>query len=574
MSAPTDTTTAPRPPETRHRGHAGDAPSRPAGRGHLLAVLVRQRLRRDRWQLLTWILSIGLLAAFSGAAILQTYASEAGRLEVMRLAIANPTILMLRGIPQGTSIAALTFFEIYTFNAVLAGLMNTFLAVRHSRAEEETGRAELVGSTPAGRLLPTTATVIHGLIANVLLALATALGFMAAGLPAYGSLVAGVATGGAGVAFLAVGLVMAQFMTTSRGANGYAAAIVMLAYLLRGIGDATGTVFGDGTHMHPGWASWLSPIGWGQQFAPYTANDWRPLLLQLGFAALLLGVVFALQAVRDSGAGIVGQRAGRPAARPTLNGPLGLAWRLQWPTILGWVIGGALTGALAGALGSAVNTSIVNDPSLKSIREAVARIGSGGTGSFTQLFISAIFTIVGVLAAACAVQAVIRLRQEEASGSAEVMMSTPLSRVRWLLEFLLVGVIAIVLVLLAAAITSGLSAVAAGDDNARIGDSFTAASAQLPVALVYLGVLALVFVVAPSWTVPVGWAGLGLGAFVGVFGALVNLPDWMRHTSPFADAPVVVGTPDWTGGYWMFGITVVSIAAAAVLIRRRDFAIG
>ena len=187
------------------------------GRVATLGVLLRQRLRRDRWQLLIWILCIAFLALFSAASIDQTYGSASGRAELIRLAIANPTVLVLRGLPQGTGLAAVTFFEIYTFLALLAGLMNTFLAVRHSRAEEESGRAELVGSTPAARITPTVATVIHGVLADIVLALATALGFMASGLPAYGSLVAGAAVGGAGIAFLAVGLLLAQVMSTSRG---------------------------------------------------------------------------------------------------------------------------------------------------------------------------------------------------------------------------------------------------------------------------------------------------------------------------------------------------------------------
>ena len=83
-----------------------------------------------------------------------------------------------------------------------------------------------------------------------------------------------------------------------------------------------------------------------------------------------------------------------------------------------------------------------------SIRKALGTIGPGGSGPLTQIFISAIFSIVGVLAAACATQVVIRLRQEEASGSAEMLMSTPLSRVRWLLVVpRSSAVVAIVLVL-------------------------------------------------------------------------------------------------------------------------------
>ncbi len=538
-------------------------------------ALLRQRLRRDRWQLIIWVLCIGLLGAFSATSIDSTYGNPAGRAELMHLAIANPAILVLRGLPQGTSLAAVTFFEIYTFLALLAGLMSTFLAVRHTRAEEESGRAELVAATEAARITPTVATIVHGLIANVLVAVAVALGFISTGLPAYGSFVAGAAVGGAGIAFLAVGLFTSQLMSTSRGANGLAAAIVVLAYFLRGIGDSIGTLKPDGVHMVSAWPSWLSPIGWGEQTDAYDADVWWPLLLDLAFATVVIAVVFVLQSQRDTDASLLAERSGRADARPALNGPLGLAWRLQWPTVLGWAAGGAATGALAGALGSVVSSSIANDPTLAAMRKTLASIGGGASGSMTQIFISAIFAIVGVLAAACATQVVVRLRQEEAGGTAELMLATPLSRIRWLLEFLLVGVIAVVIVLAAAGLASGLSAIAAGETSSMIGNSLAAAAAQLPVAFIYLGVLALVFVVLPNWSIVIAWATLGLGAFVGIFGAFVGIPDWIHQLSPFTHTPVVTGSsPDWSGGIWMLAIAIVATLAAAALIRRRDFAIA
>jgi ABC-2 type transport system permease protein len=468
-----------------------------------------------------------------------------------------------------------TFFEIYTFLALLAGLMSTFLAVRHTRAEEESGRAELVAATEAARITPTAATITHGVIANVLVALAVALGFIATGLPVAGSFVAGAAVGGAGVAFLAVGLFTSQLMATSRGANGLAAAVVVLAYFLRGIGDAIGTVKPDGVHMVSGWPTWLSPIGWGEQMDAWGTDNWWPLLLDLAFAAAVIAVVFLLQSQRDTGASLLAERTGRADARPTLNGPLGLAWRLQWPTVIGWAAGGAATGILAGTLGSVVSSSIANDPTLSSMRKALASIGSGGGGSMTQIFISAIFSIVGVLSAACATQVIVRLRQEEAGGTAEVLLATPLSRIRWLLEFMLVGVIAVVIVLAAAGLASGLSAMASGEDSSMINSSFAAAAAQLPVSLIYLGVLSLVFVVLPNWSVVIAWAALGLGAFLGIFGGFIGLTDSVQKLSPFAHTPVVTGpSPDWSGGIWMIVIAIAATALAAVLIRRRDFAIA
>ena len=128
-------------------GATSEASPRP-GAITTLRALLRQRFRRDRWQLLIWVLSIGLLAAFSAASLQQTYGSA---LAPCRFFVSpSPTrpswccaaSLRARAWP------ALTFFEIFTFLALLAGLMNTFLAVRHSRAEEESGRAELVAPRP------------------------------------------------------------------------------------------------------------------------------------------------------------------------------------------------------------------------------------------------------------------------------------------------------------------------------------------------------------------------------------------------------------------------------------------
>ena len=45
-------------------------------------------------------------------------------------------------------------FLIFPWLAMLAAFMSSFLAVRHTRMDEEQGRAELVAATPAGRIDP------------------------------------------------------------------------------------------------------------------------------------------------------------------------------------------------------------------------------------------------------------------------------------------------------------------------------------------------------------------------------------------------------------------------------------
>jgi ABC-2 type transport system permease protein len=533
-----------------------------------LGVLLRHHVRRDRLQLIIWILGIGLLALLSTSSIQDTFGDSASRSAVLRLAVANPSILLLRGTPNGAGLNAFLFFEIFTFLALLAGLMNTFLAVRHTRAEEEFGRAELVGSTPAARTTPTVATVVYGIFVNLALGLGVALFFTVGTKDAAGSFVVGLATAGAGIAFLGVGLLSAQFMRTSRGANGLAAAAVTAAYLFRGIGDALGMPSTDRLHVTPAWWSWLSPIGWGQRTQAFDANTLLPLLLDLALAAASIAVVFVLQARRDSGASLITGRAGRATARRTLSGSLGLTWRLQWPTIIGWCVGGALFGLLAGVLSKAVSEMVGVNATLQ---RTVASLVPGGHGSLAQIFISAIFVFVGVIAAACAIQVVMRMRQEEVAGTAELILVTRVSRLRWLVDYFVVGTVAIVLVLVSGAVASGLSSVATGESAARIGDSFEAAAAQLPAALVYLTALALVFVILPAWTIGLGWTLLAIGTFFGVFGGLIGLPEWARNISPFTHSPVPLGTStDWSGGFWMLAIAVTAGILASLAVRRRE----
>ena len=534
----------------------------------VLLILWRQRLRRDRWQLLCWILGIGVFALFAASAVTSTYGSTASRAEILQVAIATPAILMLRGLPRGADQGAFTFFLVYAFLALLAGLMSTFLAVRHSRAEEETGSAELVAATPAGRLLPNAATVLHGTAANVLAGLAVFAGFAGQGLDPQGSLAAGAATAAVGLCFLGVGLLVAQFMGTSRGANGVSSALVVLAYLLRGIGDATGTPHADGTFMTEGAASWFSPIGWGQQTFAFSGDRTWPLLLPVGLGAACLTAAFLSLGVRDTGGSVWGSRPARTSARAGLNSPLALALRLQSGSIIGWALGGLALGLLAGSLGKAI--AAVDTPGTGVTAALRAMLRSQGV-SLTQLMVSVLFEVGGVLAAACALQAVIRLRQEESAGTAELLLSTPVGRVRWLAGYLVLGAAAVVLVIGLAGAGAWATLTGTGDESMPADALWQTVVAQLPAALIYLAVPALVFVLWPAVTIAAGWLLLGLGVFFGIFGGMLGIDQSLRDLSPFTHTPVPHGdATDWSGAWWMLGISLIAVALSVVVMRRRE----
>ena len=534
----------------------------------VLLVLWGQRLRRDRWQLLSWAVAIGAFALFAAAAVTQTYGSVASRTEILQVAIATPAILMLRGLPRGADQGAFTFFLIYAFLALLAGLMSTFLAVRHTRADEESGAAELVASTPAGRLLPNNATLLHGITANLLVALAVYAGFMSQGLDPQGSLIAGAATGAVGFSFLGVGLLVAQFMGTSRGANGVSAALVVLAYVLRGIGDATGTPGAAGTTMTEGAASWFSPIGWGQQTFAFSGDRVWPLLLPLALGAACMGGAWVILRARDSAASVWGTRPGRPAARSGLRSPVALALRLQAGSIIGWGLSGLALGLLAGSLGKAIAAVDTPDTNITAVMRAMLQ--SQGT-SLTQLMVSVIFSMAGVLAAACALQAVIRMRQEEAAETAELLLSAAVGQVRWLAGYLLLGAAAVVLVVGLTGVGAWATLNGSGDQSMPADALWQTALAQLPAALVYLAVPALVFVLWPAATIGTSWALLALGVLLGIFGGMLGIDQSLRDLSPFTHTPVPHGdATDWSGAWWMLAIAVLAGALAVGAMRRRE----
>ncbi len=244
--------------------------------------------RRDRVTLTVWILGITLLIVATSTAVATQFGDEPSQAAILTLAATNPAFLFLRGLPDGTGVGPVVFFQGYAFTAVLAGLMSTFLAVRHTRTDEELGRAELLGSVPLPRAASLAATLLLGAFANLLLAVFVAAGFVAAGLPVPGAAGAGAAVGVVGIFFVGLAAAVAQALPSGRSANGAAAGLVGAAYLLRAAGDALGTPTADLLHVASAWPSLFSPIGWGQRSRPFTSPDLSALLVLLA-AALALG---------------------------------------------------------------------------------------------------------------------------------------------------------------------------------------------------------------------------------------------------------------------------------------------
>ena len=524
--------------------------------------------RRDRGALPAWVLGIAGLGYAAATAVTTQFGADNERAALISVAAASPAFLFIRGLPDGISSGAVTFFQGYSFTAVLAGLMSTFLVVRHTRADEEQGRFELVGSTPVTRVASLQATLLLGACANTVLALAVAAGFAGAGLPAAGSFLAGAAVGAVGLFFTATAALVAQVMPTARSANGAAAVLVGGAYLIRGAGDALGTADASLLHVTAAWPSLFSPIGWGQRIRPFTDPDPLPLVV-LGTGALVLAAAAVMfRKGRDVGASYIrANDLGAERAGADLPSMLGLAWRLQRGTLAGWCLTAAALGTVAGGLGPVIRDALAGNPSVMAL---ISRLVPGET-SMVDLFTTAMLGIAGILAAAAGIQAVLRLRAEEAEGRAELLLAVPASRIRWVGGSLTVAAISTTAVAAATGVSAAvvLTLVQAGGSSP--GTVLAGALAHVPAALVFPALTALVFALAPRWCSALGWGSLTAALVLGQFGELLGLPSWLQDLSPFQHSsamPVEAFNPD--GALLMAAVALLAAAAATRLVRERD----
>lgn len=535
-----------------------------------VGALLGQRVRRDRAQVAMWTIGTALLAYSAYTGVAQAFGSTADRTSMLAAAIANPVILLFRGLPSGADEGAFIAFLVLPWLCLLAAFMSTFLAVRHTRGDEEAGRAELLAATPASRPAPLLATVIHGTLSNTLLAILVAAGFAAAGLGPVGSLVAGAATGSVGFVFLGLGLVASQLFRTSRGANAAAVWAVLVLFLTAGIGNALGAPSDDLQRVDSSGLTWLSPFGWAENTRPFADDNPLPLLLAIAVgAALVTGATLAYGA-RDLGESFIAERTGRAQASGALSTPVGLAWRLSRGAVAGWAVGGLVIGALSTSLASIIAEIGSTNPTVEAMLEQIA-----GAGNIEQGTVTIFFTMLGVLAACAAVQTVCRARQEETQGTAEVLLATPVNRVRWLAGYLLIAFIGIVAVVVAGAVGSAVGIIGRGGDFAPMRDIAVVGGGQVAAASTFLVVTALVFVVLPRATIALGWTLVLLGMVLGLFGPLFGFPAWLTDLSPVGIAPLVDGDAvELRGLWWLLAATAAGGVGALVLMRRRELATG
>ena len=523
-------------------------------------ALARLAFRRDRIMLPAWVYVITAAIASNSYSLNKLYPSAAARADLVASGGQNPALVFLYGRLWGDSLGAVSAWRYGVWAAIFAALMSIFLVVRHTRADEEAGRLELVGSAAVGRLAALTAGLLVALAANVVLAVLLVVVLVVLGLPVAGSVAFALAITTCGLAFAAIAALTAQLAAGARAARGIAIGVLGAAYLLRAVGDASG----DGGVS---WLTWLSPLGWTEMLRPYTQDRWWVLALPLALTAAAATGAYVLVVLRDHGAGLLPDRPGSATASAWLRSSFGLAWRLQRGTLYGWAAGFAFTFAASGAAAKGIGSLLGASGQL---RNAFTRLG--GQAGITDAYLAAIMSLAGLAAAAYATSAVLRLRAEEIGGQAEPLLATAIGRTRWGLSHIAVAVVGTAVLLAVAGVAAGLGyGLRTGSAGPEVARLLGAGMAQLPASLTVAGAAVVLFGLLPRASVAGAWTVVGVLVLIALFGQVLRLSQPILDVSPFTHVPklpgaAVTGTPL----LWLSLVVVALTAVGLAGLRRRD----
>ncbi|MBM0278970.1 anibiotic ABC transporter, partial [Micromonospora sp. STR1s_6] len=359
----------------------------------------------------------------------------------------------------------------------------------------------------------------------------------------------------------------ASLSVTARGANALSAAAVGLFFVLRAAGDMLGEQSADGTQVRSAWPSWISPLGWGNQVRAFAGDRWWVLALPVALLLLGVAVAYALAERRDIGAGLIAPRRGPATGTPRLLSPAGLAWRTQRGTLLGWAVGVAVFGLAMGVAGDEFNAMIEQNPAAA---EAINAMGGGA--NLIDAYLSAMLGLFALTLGAYVVQALLRVRGDEADGVLEAALATAVSRTRWLGTQVLAATLGAAALLLLAGLTTGLGyGLVTGDPLGQTVALGGAALLRLPALLVVAGVVTALFGLLPRWSVVLSWTALLVFLLLGQLGAVLELPQAALDLSPYTHVPSVPATdPAALPLVVLTTVAALLLVAGAAAFRHRD----
>jgi ABC-2 type transport system permease protein len=526
-------------------------------------TLLRFFLRRDKVRIAVWAASMGAMYLYCMTALADVFgdtASQQARASLMR----TPASIFMAGPGYGLdhyTLGPTMANELLLWFCIAVGIMSILQLVRHTRAEEESGRAELVRAADVGRHAGTLAALGTVFVANVVIAVVSFAALQVGSLPQVDNLAYVTSVALTGMVFAGVAAVTAQVTEHARTASGIAVAVVIASVFVRAAGDMRAV---GGSLL-----SFFSPIGWAQQMRIYVDLRWWPMALSVASILVLLGISAWVATRRDFGAGVMTVKPGRADAHASLASPVALAWTQQRGSAIAWAVGFAIMFVASGTylggdtLESMVGDLVAQNPIVADVLNPQAIAASFG----------GIMLLMGaVCAMAYGISAVNRARTEESAGRAEVVLAAPVSRWRWIAAQLVPGVVVTALLMVLAAKGLWLGQATTGGTAVSFTQFVGTGLVYIPPILAVVGLAVAIY----GWVPKLGavpWIFVAWGLVAGMFGQAFSMPTWVLATNPL----LMQHTTGQTGFYWLpnvildgphnwWGLIILTVLAIALFV--------
>ncbi|HEY2043356.1 MAG TPA: hypothetical protein VGH11_11835 [Jatrophihabitans sp.] len=534
-----------------------------AAQGHtnVVGVLTRQAFRDTRIRTIAFGYLFAVYSYVQLVGYRHTYPTRADRLAFAGSFGSNTGLRLLYGQPHDLlTVSGYAAWRVGGVLAIAASVFGLLAAVRALRAEEDSGRMEIVLAGVVSRLGANVAAMSAIAGGIVLLWLAEFAGLVLGGLPTAGAAYLALATASVAPVFVGIGALASQLAPTRRGALGLGAAVLGLMFVARVLAD---TVPGAG------WLRWITPLGWAELLRPFAGPQPFVLVLPAATTVLLLAASARLAADRDIGTGLLPARDSADPRLRLLNSPTALGLRSQRGVLIASVSAAAALMFILGVVAHGISPADIP----QNVQNEIAKLGVGSIVTPTG-YLAFLFMLMTVAVSVLACAQVGAARKDEADQQLETLFAQPVGRARWLIGRLLLAAFSIAVVSLTGGLFAWMGATAAGVDIA-LPSMLEAGANAVPTSLLFLGVAVLAYALFPRPSAGIAYGLLTIMFLWQLVGSLLGPPRWVLDLTPFAHVGLVPAQPLHTeAAIIIAAIGLLASGAAVVAFRRRDLTVG